>query len=168
VNQLQKADKLISDFINWLKDEGLMANTTVFIFGDHGQADTGWHPPYDPNSGKTELLIIGNKVKQHQVFEYAEIIDIVPTIAFIHQVAPPKYNEGRILKEAFKNFEDSLPKSKQMKVLNNLLLKAEKYKNSGKEISTEFKTILDIGSWHEDLDTISLNQFINRQRRFLD
>jgi hypothetical protein len=168
VNQLLKADKLINDFINWLKDEGLMTNTTIFIFGDHGQADTGWHPPYEPKSSKTELLIIGDGIKQHKVFEYAEIIDIVPTIAFIHQVEEPLYNEGRILKEAFKKLEHRPSEFENIKALNRLLIEAEKQKKSGKDIPTKFKGILEIGNWHNDLDTISIKNFIERQRRFLD
>jgi len=169
VNQLQKADELINNFIKWLKDEGYMKNTTIFIFGDHGQADTGWHPPFDPKSGKTELLIIGDGVKHNEVFEYAEIIDIAPTIAFIHQVAQPKYSEGQILKEAFKNFESNLPHSaKHMKFLNNLLLKAEKQKDLGRENPTQFKNILDIGVWHKDLDSITIKNFIDKQKNFLD
>lgn len=167
-SQLKKADELVHEFINWLINESYMPHTTLFILGDHGQADTGGHPPYKKESNITELLILGKNIKKNKSFDYAEIIDIAPTITNIHNIHPPKYSKGRILKEAFKQNTDSIPENKAIQELNALLINAEHLKSSDTNISTRFKRILDIGTWHNALDSISLKQFIHHQKSVLD
>lgn len=166
-NQLKKADELIHNFVNWLKEEGYFNQTTLFIFGDHGQANIGGHPPYDTESNKTELLILGKGIKKNIVYEYAEIIDIVPTIAYIHRINPPKYNQGRVLEEIFMNANSNIPEKREMIELNNLLIRANRSDTLAKMMPSNFKSILEIGDWHEDLSPITISNFIKKQQSMI-
>lgn len=168
IRQLQKADRLIADFIQWLKQEGYLEHTVLFILGDHGQAPTGAHPPFHPASNKTELLVLGQNVKASKEYAYAEITDIAPTITHRHGIAPPKYATGRILKEAFVGGPDTIPTTQHIQVLNNLLLKAQERQEKGLSLPAGFKGILDISTWHVGLAPPTLENFIARQRSQLD
>ena len=168
VRQLQKADRLIADFMQWLKQEGYLEHTVLFILGDHGQSPTGAHPPFHPASNKTELLVLGQGVKADKEYAYAEITDIAPTIAHRHGVAPPKYATGRILKEAFSGSPDTIPTTRHMQVLNNLLLEAQERQEEELSLPATFKGILDISIWHVGLAPLTMDHFIARQRAQLD
>lgn len=168
IQQLKQADRLAADFISWMKQEGYMENTVLMILGDHGQAPGGGHPPYQPESSKTALLMAGKGVKSGVRYEYAEIIDLAPTIAYIHNIAPPKYAAGRVLKEAFINGQDSIPESRNMQKLNRLLLEAKQKEESGVPLPPEFKDILEISTWHVDISPTDIETFISRQQALID
>lgn len=74
-------DSLLGDFVRWLKNENLWKSTVIIVMGDHGQADTGWHPPYESGSYTTQMVVAGTGIKHGAEYDYAEIIDVAPTIA---------------------------------------------------------------------------------------
>jgi len=167
IKQMRQADRLTADFINWMEEEGYMDETLLLIMGDHGQAHIGGHPPYRPESNKTELLVLGKGVKAGARYEYAEIIDIAPTIAYLHALPPPRYATGRVLKEAFAGGPDAPPASRDIETLNGLLLEAGYLEKSGKALPVAFQGILDISTWHTVVSPPDLGRFIDRQRALI-
>lgn len=168
ITQMKQADRLTAAFINWLEKEGYMDETVLLIMGDHGQAHIGGHPPYRPESNRTELLVLGKGVKAGAKYEYAEITDIAPTIAYLHALAPPKYATGRVLKEAFENGPDRLPEERHIAALNELLLEANHLKNDGRALPKAFQGILDISTWHTVVSPPDVEAFVDRQRALIE
>jgi len=99
IKQNKYVDELVGDFVRWLKNNGRWNNTVLFVMGDHGQADCGGHPPYEEGSDITQLIVAGAGIKRGITYDYAEIIDIASTIAWLHNIKIPKYSNGRVLKE---------------------------------------------------------------------
>ena len=168
IRQLQKANRLVADFVQWLTQEGYLEHTVLFILGDHGQAPTGAHPPFHPASNKTEMLVLGQEVKAGKEYAYAEITDMAPTITHRHGTVPPKYANGRILKEAFTSGPDTIPSIRHIQALNNLLLAAHERQELGLSLPAAFKGILDISTWHVGIAPLTLENFIARQSAQLD
>jgi hypothetical protein len=98
---LVKADRLLGEFIQGLSRLGVLETTAIVVVGDHGQADTGWHPLelWDPSI--TTAVIWGAGIKTGAVIDYAELIDIGPTICALMGLAPPPTALGVALSEAF-------------------------------------------------------------------
>ncbi|HEX9972971.1 MAG TPA: sulfatase-like hydrolase/transferase, partial [bacterium] len=127
VRRMKKADRLLGEFVAWLEATGRMDKTVMIVTSDNGQTVTGGHPPYAPGSSTTPMLIFGPGIKKGRVFDYAEIIDIVPTIAYIHQISPPENCEGRVLVESIVGAgKDTIPPDRYMERLNNALLEQHK------------------------------------------
>lgn len=153
------ADKLLGDFVLWLKEKGIFDKSIIFILGDHGQNENGWHPPYEKESDITTMLIIGSKVKKGKVYPYAEIIDIFPTICWLHNIKIPEHSQGRILKEAFTG--GVLEKRENyIKRLNETIKRYNFLKNKYKIEEPDILKIEEIGTWHKkfnDLPSIVKN-----------
>ncbi len=67
--------------------------------------------------------IAGAGIKKGQTFEYAESIDVTPTICFMMGVEPPVNADGRILAEALIRPPRSVaPRQQRIKELDYLLL----------------------------------------------
>jgi hypothetical protein len=147
ITRMKKSDRLLSEFVQWLKSTGRLERTVVIVTSDHGQADSGGHPPYAPGSSTTPMLIFGQGIKEGCTFEYAEIIDIVPTIAYMHQINPPENCKGRVLFESIVGAgKDTIPPDRYMKKLNETLLEQNKLSYALQEIPI---TIEEIAKWHE-------------------
>ncbi len=166
--QMRKADSLLAEFVGWLEAEGYLQHTTLMILGDHGQAPTGAHPPYHPASSKTELLIMGPGIRQGATFAYAEITDLVPTIAHLHGLAPPRYAAGRVLSEAFVHIPVVHAESRPLEELNLLLLRAQLRAEQGVPLPEGFPGILQISTWHEGLPVVEVPALAERIRRMLE
>ncbi|NJK94241.1 MAG: sulfatase-like hydrolase/transferase [Bacteroidales bacterium] len=110
--RVTKADSLIFQFVQWLKANDYWEETVLFICGDHGQSDKGGHPPFEPGGDKTSLLILGKGIKKGVSYDYAEMIDIAPTIAFFKM-----FQHQNIARDKF---------------LKKLLLEKKNYKNEKK------------------------------------
>ncbi len=96
-----RADSLLGAFVDWLDATGRLDSTYIFLTADHGQADGGWHPYADPDSWRAPLVVVGPGVRQGAEFDYAESIDIVPTMARVLGIEPPRDATGRVLTEIF-------------------------------------------------------------------
>ncbi len=95
-----RADEYLGKFLDELAALGLKEKTLLFVTADHGQADTGWHPPDAEDAWAMPLVVAGPGVRAGQRFDYAEQIDIVPTLCYLMGVKPPPNADGRILAEA--------------------------------------------------------------------
>lgn len=86
---LTNADRLLGDFIQGVAKLGLLETTAFVVVGDHGQADTGWHPLELWDPAITTAVLWGAGIKAKAVVDYAELIDIGPTICALMEVGAP-------------------------------------------------------------------------------
>ncbi len=144
--QNQFVDGLLGDFVQWLKNNGLWDGTVLMVMGDHGQNEAGGHPPYEPGGNVTQLLVAGGGIKKGVEYDYAEIIDVAPTIAWLHGVRPPLFSNGRILRELREGEERPADLPRLMEQLDDALIR---YHATGKgEGDSPMLTIEEIGNWH--------------------
>jgi len=159
--RIKKADRLLGEFVDWLKATGRLEKTLMIITSDNGQADIGGHPPYEAGSSVTSMLIFGPGIKKGRTFDYAEIIDIVPTIAYLNNVPAPKRCQGRVLLESIVGSgKDAIPPERYMKRLDNALLEQHKL-----SVATADKpvTIETIAQWHKQFsDMKSLVEYCEK------
>jgi hypothetical protein len=119
-------DVYLGKFIEELKKEGIWDKTVIFLTGDHGQTETGWHPLDASEAWSMPLVIAGPGIKKGQRFEYAESIDVAPTLCFLMGVAPPINSDGRVLAEALVSPPNKVaPRRQQIKELDFALLDVE-------------------------------------------
>jgi len=150
IARMKKADRLLGDFVNWLKSTGRLEKTLMIITSDNGQADIGGHPPYEPGSSAVPMLIFGPGIKKGRTFDYAEIIDIVPTIAYLNNIPAPKRCQGRILLESIEGSgKDAIPPERYMKRLDDALLEQHKLSTSTAELPVTIETIAE---WHKQFN----------------
>ncbi len=97
---LLNADRLLGDFIQGLAKLGLLETTAFVVVGDHGQADTGWHPLELWDPAITTAVLWGAGIAPKAVIDYAELIDIGPTICVLMDVGPPPTALGTIIGDA--------------------------------------------------------------------
>ena len=110
---LTTADRLLGEFLQGLANLGLLETTAFVVVGDHGQADTGWHPLEFWDPAVTTAVMWGAGIKAGAVIDYAELIDIGPTIcALMGLSAPPHRRRGghyRSLRRRRGRFEPPAP-----------------------------------------------------------
>ena len=78
---VENADRLLGQFIAFLKESDMWNETVLIITSDHGQSNIGWHPLFDSNSWMTPLLFVGPGIARGRQLSYFEHTDIAPTIA---------------------------------------------------------------------------------------
>jgi hypothetical protein len=119
-------DVYLGQFIAELKKEGIWDKTVIFVTGDHGQTDSGGHPLDASEAWPMPLVVAGPGIKKDQKFEYAESIDVVPTLCHLMGVTPPINADGRILAEALVNPPQGVARRQQkIKELDFTLLDVE-------------------------------------------
>ncbi len=127
----READRQLGRFIDKMKSLERWQDT-FFVFMADGQSRHGWHGPMDEESWRTPMIVCGPGVRKGHTIPYAEIIDVVPTMArAVGADAPnPGPGSGRILEELFSDGGDAQRVPKRILRLNNqikehLLLSAE-------------------------------------------
>ena len=121
-----KADEYLGNFVNELRRLGILDKTVLFVTADHGQDDAGWHPPDAEDAWAMPLVMTGPGIRAGQRFEYAEQIDIVPTLCHLMGVKPPANASGRIAVEALLAPPANVPPRRQtMKDLNSMIRKGD-------------------------------------------
>ncbi len=155
VETVKKADRLLGELVGWLETTGRMKNTVIIVVGDHGQAAGGGHPPYAEESSVTPMLIFGRGIGKDRTFDYAELIDIAPTIARLHGLPAPKDSIGRILEEVgSESRRKRVPPERYVERLNRALIERQKLPADERD---SFFTIRHLARWHErfpDLKTL--------------
>jgi hypothetical protein len=147
VTRMKKADRLLGEFVQWLKSTSRLEKTVMIITSDNGQAVIGGHPPYEAGSSTTPMLIFGPGIQKGRTFDYAEIIDIIPTIAYMHNISAPGNFNGRVLLESIVGSgKDTILPDRYMERLNNALLEQHKLSVAVRQLPI---TIDDIARWHE-------------------
>lgn len=94
---VQYVDKKVGNLFKELEAEGVLDNTIVFIFGDHGRAmlrDKQWL--YDGGM-EVPLIVWGKGIKGGQVSnELVSLIDLAPTTLDLIGAPVPKHMEGHV------------------------------------------------------------------------
>lgn len=117
-----QADAYLGQFLAELQTLGIREKTLLFVTADHGQADAGWHPFDAEEAWPMPLVVSGPGIRAGQRLDYAEQIDIVPTLCHLMGVKPPANASGRILAEALIDPPKIAPRRGQtMKELDTLL-----------------------------------------------
>lgn len=102
IQKIEEADRLIEEFVTWMKEEGKMENTTLMICADHGQADgIGGHGHLDEGERFVPFFMWGPHIQQGKVIEDREsLVSVAPTIAHLLGAPFPSHSRGKILKKA--------------------------------------------------------------------
>jgi predicted AlkP superfamily pyrophosphatase or phosphodiesterase len=80
----------------------LMVVTKPYWYFGSGSSGTSHGSPYAYDTN-VPILLMGNKwIKAGNYGQYAETVDIAPTLAFLLHVRPPSGSEGRILTESLR------------------------------------------------------------------
>ncbi|MBN1295109.1 MAG: alkaline phosphatase family protein [Candidatus Latescibacteria bacterium] len=113
-----RADSLLGEFITGLEKLGILDKTAFVVMGDHGQNDTGWHPPEYIDSAITSIVLWGAGFKKGVRIPYSEQIDVAPTVCALMEVTPPETCRGRLIAEALETYDgESLPRKMLIKEL---------------------------------------------------
>ncbi len=104
IQKIEEADQLIKEFVQWMKDEGKMENTTLMICADHGQADgIGGHGHLDEGERFVPFFMWGPHVQSGKVVEDREsLVSVAPTIAHLLGTPFPSHSRGRVLRKAIR------------------------------------------------------------------
>ncbi len=112
---LTNADRLLGEFITALKQMDRWDDTLLVVMPDHGQASQGWHPPMQEEGWVLPLIFVGPGVAKGRTFDYAETIDVAPTICHLMGLDPPTTGPGSgvVLREVRTDFDGDPPKRPQ-------------------------------------------------------
>lgn len=94
VSAIENADKLLGQFVDFLKKSGKWESTVLIVTSDHGQSNVGWHPMLDEDSWSTPLVFAGNGIACGRKLSYFEHTDLAPTIAWLLGVKAPNNDGG--------------------------------------------------------------------------
>lgn len=121
----READRQLGRFVAKMRELGRW-DSTIFVFMADGQGRHGWHLPMDEQSWRTPMILCGPGVRAGHSIPYAEIIDVVPTLAAALGVEPPNPGPGagRVLVEAFTNGPETAPETPRRMLRFNAQIKA--------------------------------------------
>ena len=94
VAAIENADKLLGQFVAYLKKSGKWEHTVLIVTSDHGQSKIGWHPLFDEDSWVTPLIFVGPGIAKGRRLPYFEHTDIAPTITWLLRVEAPNSDGG--------------------------------------------------------------------------
>ncbi len=94
VEAVENADKLLGQFVDFLKRSELWDETVLIVTSDHGQCTMGWHPMFEEESWMTPLLFVGSRIARGRRLPYFEHTDLAPTIAGLLGTKPPNRDGG--------------------------------------------------------------------------
>ncbi|MGR3765277.1 alkaline phosphatase family protein [Rossellomorea sp. NS-SX7] len=103
LQKIKEADRLIEDFVGWMKEEGKMEDTTLIICADHGQADgIGGHGHLDEGERFVPFIMHGPTIhKGRKVEDRHSLVSMASTIAHLLGAPFPSHARGPVLEEAF-------------------------------------------------------------------
>jgi len=97
---IEKVDKLIGNFILWLKKKGKLDDSTIIVMADHGQSyrGIGGHGHWDLGEKYVPFVMYGKGIEKGKKIEKESIIlDLAPTISYLLGIRPPKDSIGKTL-----------------------------------------------------------------------
>lgn len=110
IQKIEEADSLVQNYVEWLKNEGKMEDTTIIICADHGQADgIGGHGHLDEGERYVPFFMYGPKIAQgKKVEDKHSLVSVAPTIAYLMGAPYPSHSRGRVLLEAISKQKDGV------------------------------------------------------------
>lgn len=110
LQSLRYTDKMLGEFLNNLKDDGLLDNSIVVIYGDHGGINKYYKKEleninFSDNNWKQEflkvpMLIYNPEIKGEVINTYGGLVDFLPTVGYIMGVNKSDFEKtamGRVL-----------------------------------------------------------------------
>jgi len=97
---IEKVDKLIGNFIRWLKKNKKFEDSTIIIMADHGQSyrGIGGHGHWDLGEKYVPFIMFGKGIEKNKKIEKeTRILDLAPTISYLLGIRPPKESIGETL-----------------------------------------------------------------------
>lgn len=123
---VREADERVGELVAALQSQGRWEETLFVLCGDHGQADAGGHPPLDPKSWRTPLILTGPGIRPGAILDYAEAIDVAATLCYLFDVPPLAQAQGMVLSELLEEAEDPPPpRAATLQEINYTLLACE-------------------------------------------
>ncbi|ELP5177778.1 LTA synthase family protein [Clostridium perfringens] len=110
LQSLRYTDKMLGEFLNKLKSDGVLDNSIIVIYGDHGGinkyykkelenidfANNNWKQEYL----KVPMLIYNPEIKGEVINTYGGLVDLLPTVGYIMGVDKSDFEKtamGRVL-----------------------------------------------------------------------
>lgn len=123
VAAIEEADRQLGRLVSSLKEIGKWEETLLVVTSDHGQTKTGWHPIIPEEAWMMPTVFHGPGIKQNETIEWADQIDIVPTIARLLNVTPPNEGggSGKVLHGALTATGGSAVSSSKLLELNRII-----------------------------------------------
>ena len=120
---IEEADRQLGRLITALEARGELSQTLLVVTGDHGQSAGGWHPMLDEAGWLTPMVFHGPGIKRGVVVEWADQIDVAPTIADMMGVEIPNQDggSGKVLNEIRQSTVVEVPNRSKLLELNRLL-----------------------------------------------
>ncbi len=97
---IEKVDKLIGNFIAWLKRKKKLNDSTIIIMADHGQSyrGIGGHGHWDLGEKYVPFIMYGKGIeKGKRIEKETRILDLAPTVSYLLGIRPPKDSIGETL-----------------------------------------------------------------------
>ncbi len=103
---VSKADSLIGNVFQAVKDAGMESSTLFIVTADHGGVGYG-HGGATVEEAEIAMILHGPAVKQgYKIQQQVYTYDLAATIAFALQIVPPYAWTGRAIKPAFVGFTE--------------------------------------------------------------
>ena len=90
---VRHADREIGRLLEFLDRRGKLGDTLFIVMGD-GQSRHGWHLTLDEEASLTPIIFAGPGVAAGRTIDYAENIDVAPTVAALAGLEPPNADGG--------------------------------------------------------------------------
>jgi hypothetical protein len=154
---LKQADDLLGRFLHGLEEQGILDRTALVIMGDHGEADTGYHPPESRDAAITSIVLWGAGIKKGVKIPYAEQIDVIPTICALLETDAPKTSQGRVIGESLSNFSAKIPPRKTLFI--SMLDQFEEFRVKEAEVSFRLTNLVspEISRLYRDFGNIKMD-----------
>lgn len=114
-DRITHMDSLIGKKLKEFKASGLLENTIIFYYSDHGGAlprskrflyDTGTRIPFMIHAPKKYQYLLKN-LKGSRTNQIVDIVDLAPTLLYMAGVEKPNHMQGKnILSEDYSKFKD--------------------------------------------------------------
>lgn len=93
LDYIKNADRLLGVFVQELKAMGKFEDSLLVLLSD-GNARSGWHPIQASDSQRIPLAFIGAGIAKNRSLDYADSIDIVPSILSLMNMPQINNNGG--------------------------------------------------------------------------
>ena len=95
-SNIELLDKQIGEKLKQLKEDGLLDNTIIFFFSDHGgPLPRGKRLHYDSGLRTPLIIRLPGKLKMQYEDRLVSHIDFGPTVLSLAGISPPEYMQGR-------------------------------------------------------------------------
>lgn len=94
INAALEADRLLGQFVDALREAGLLDSTLMVLSSDHGMVSSGGHPALLPEGWVVPLVFAGPMVNRGLEIDQAEHTDLIPTICDLLGLPAPYSGPG--------------------------------------------------------------------------